>query len=223
VDDTTLLIAIVIVAAVVVLALATAMAARAKRRKELRDRFGPEYDRTIEREGSKRKAERELQERAAERDRLHLRELTPAERDRYRDEWQAVQASFVDRPESAMTDADRLLTSLMRDRGYPVDDFDRQAALVSVDHPQVVTHYRTAHDIHRRARTERVTTEDQRQAIVHYRALFEELMVPGEQDRRDDDVVDLRDDHRAERDIQRDAELDRVRERDLADERSHRR
>ena len=215
-DDTTLL-AIVVVVALVVLALAAFLAARAKRRTELRERFGPEYDHTLEREGSKRKAERDLQERAAERDRLHLRELTAAERDRYRDEWQALQASFVDRPESAMADADRLVTSLMRDRGYPVDDFERQAGLVSVDHPHVVSHYRTAHEIHDRARSGRVTTEDQRQAIVHYRALFEELMVPDA--RRDDGVVDLRDDHRE----QRDAELDRVREQDLADERSHRR
>ena len=174
-DDTTLL-AIVVVAALVVLALAGFLAARAKRRRELRDRFGPEYDHTLEREGSKRKAERDLQERAAERDRLHLRELTAAERDRYRDEWQGLQASFVDRPESAMADADRLVTSLMRDRGYPVDDFDRQADLVSVDHPHVVSHYRTAHEIHDRARSGRVTTEDQRQAIVHYRALFDELL-----------------------------------------------
>lgn len=214
-DDTTVL--AIVVAALVVLALAAFLAARAKRRTELRERFGPEYDRTLEREGSKRKAERDLQERAAERDRLHLRELTPAERDRYRDEWQALQASFVDRPESAMADADRLVTSLMRDRGYPVDDFARQADLVSVDHPQVVSHYREAHEIHDRAGTGRVTTEDQRQAIVHYRALFEELMVPGRGD--DDGVVDLRDDHRAERD----AELDRVREQDLAGERSPRR
>lgn len=218
-DDTTLL--VVLIVAVVVIALAVMLAARAKRRRELRDRFGPEYDRTIEQEGSTRAAERDLRERAAERDRLHLRELTPAERDRYRDEWQALQASFVDRPESALADADRLLTSLMRDRGYPVDDFERQAALVSVDHPNVVTHYRAAHDVHRRAGRERVSTEDQRQAVIHYRALFEELMVPGSgDDGGDRDVIDIGDD-RAHHEV---SDLDRVRaEHDLADEGMRRR
>lgn len=211
-DDTTLIVVLVVIAAAVLLAVALA-AARAKRRKELRSRFGPEYERTVERAGSARKAEKDLSERAAERERLHLRELTPAERDRYRDDWQAVQASFVDRPESALNDADRLVTALMRDRGYPVDDFERQADLVSVDHPLVVQHYRAAHAIHQRAGRGQVTTEDQRQAVIHYRALFEELMVPG---RGDDDVIDMRGDV-----AHGETELDRVRaEQDLTGDRT---
>jgi len=207
--DTTTLIVIVVIA-VVVIALLAAMAAKAKRRKELRDRFGPEYDRTVERAGSPRKADKDLRERAAERERLHLRELTDAERDRYRDEWQSLQASFVDRPESALADADRLVSALMRDRGYPVDDFERQADLVSVDHPQVVSHYRAAHAIHDRVGTGQVSTEEQRKAVVHYRALFDELMVPGGDG---DDVIDMRDEGRGRH--EEESELDRVRARDL--------
>lgn len=223
--DTTLL--IVVIVAVVVLAVIVALATKASRRKKLQSRFGPEYDRTVERRGSKRKAVRDLQERAETRDQLHLRDLTPAERDRYRDEWQSLQASFVDRPSTALTDADRLVSAVMRDRGYPVEDFEQQAGLVSVDHPQVVEHYRAAHRIHERSHSEKITTEDQRRALVHYRALFDEIMIPShdghdghdgrddhdrrddhvdaqdrhdDRDRRDDRVVDVRDDvHQADR------------------------
>jgi hypothetical protein len=205
-DTDTWIIVAVVVAAVVVIGLIVAMAVKAKRRKELQSRFGPEYDRTIEREGNKRRAEKDLQQRAAERERLRLRNLTPAEQDRYREQWQAVQASFVDRPESSLADADRLVTSLMRDRGYPVDDFDHQADLISVDHPQVVTHYRAAHDIWERSRHSDVTTEDQRRAVVHYRALFDELMVPSGDG---DGDIDLRD---------RDEERERLDEARLRDD-----
>lgn len=192
--DTTILI-VIIVAAVIIVALIIAMAARSRRKKKhLRSRFGSEYDRTVDRKGSKRKAVKDLHHREQEHEKLHLRELSPAERDRYRDEWQGLQASFVDRPASALADADRLVTALMRDRGYPVDDFDQQADLVSVDHPQVVSHYRAAHAIHDRSHREDVSTEDQRKAVVHYRALFDELMVPDERgDHRDDEVIDARD------------------------------
>lgn len=195
---------IVVIVAVVVLAILVALATRSSRRKKLQSRFGPEYDRTVAREGSEHKAAKQLQERAETRESLHLRDLTPAERDRYRDEWQALQASFVDRPATALADADRLVSAVMRDRGYPVDDdFDQRADLVSVDHPEVVQHYRAAHQIHRRSHTEEITTEDERKALVHYRALFDELMRPG----RDGDdgpgtsdrVVDVRDDSRDER------------------------
>jgi len=206
--DTTLV--IVVIAAVVVLAIIVALATRSSRHKKLQSRFGPEYDRTVAREGSKRKAVKHLQERAETREQLHLRDLTPAERDRYRDEWQALQASFVDRPATALADADRLVTAVMRDRGYPVDDFEQRADLVSVDHPEVVQHYRAAHQIHRRSHTEEITTEDERRALVHYRALFDELMLTSSdghdgRDRHDrydrdrDRVVDVRDDVRHER------------------------
>ena len=163
--DTTLLI-VVIVAAVVVVAIVAALAVKANRRKQLQSRFGPEYERAIEQEGSKRKAERQLHERAETRDQFDLRDLTPAERERYREEWRGLQASFVDRPESSLADADRLVAAVMRDRGYPVDDFEQRADLVSVDHPQVVQHYRGAHQVFERSRVDDVTTEDQRRAIV---------------------------------------------------------
>lgn len=195
-DDSTLI--IVVIVAVVVVAIIAALAVKASRRKQLQSRFGPEFDRTVEREGSTRKAVRDLHERAQTHDSLHLRDLAPAERDRYRDEWQNLQASFVDRPASSLADADRLVAAVMRDRGYPVDDFEQQADLVSVDHPQVVQHYRAAHEIYGRSTHEDVTTEDQRRAVVHYRALFDELMVPSH-DGHDDDRDRVRD-----RDLDRD-------------------
>lgn len=173
-DDTTLI--IVIVVAVIAIAVIAMLAMKAKRRKDLQSRFGPEYERTIEDADSKRKAERDLKERADMRDQLQLRDLTPAQQDRYREEWHDLQASFVDRPDTSLADADRLVSAVMRDRGYPVDDFEQQAGLVSVDHPRVVEHYRAAHDIYERNRVEAVDTEDQRKAVVHYRALFDELM-----------------------------------------------
>jgi len=226
VDDTTLLV-LLVVAAVVVIGILLLVATKARRRKELRSRFGPEYDRTVAREGSARAAERDLRERAAERDQLHLRDLTAAERDRYRDRWQALQASFVDRPESSLADADHLISALMRDRGYPVDDFERQADLVSVDHPQVVAHYRAAHAIHRRVGQEHITTEDQRKAVIHYRALFEELIVPGDgstDDRPGGDVIDISGDGQGARHAEpaHDPGLDRARAADLADDPSRR-
>jgi hypothetical protein len=175
-EDTTML--IIVLVAVVAVAIIAMLAFKAKRRKDLQSRFGPEYDRTVDRADNPREAERELKERAATRDRLELRDLTPAEQTSYRREWQELQAAFVDRPDSALADADELVSSVMRDRGYPVDDFEQQADLVSVDHPQVVEHYRAAHEIHERNQVDEVSTEDQRRAVVHYRSLFDELMHP---------------------------------------------
>src|SRR5688572_27865120 len=130
-DDTTLLIVIIVAVVVIAIAVAAMLAKRAKDRKELQSRFGPEYDRTVDGAGSTRKAERDLKHRADQRDELDIRDLTPAQRDRYREQWHDVQARFVDRPSGALGDADDLVRSVMRDRGYPVDDFEEQAGLVS--------------------------------------------------------------------------------------------
>jgi hypothetical protein len=163
---------IIIVLAIV--ALAMFLSARAKRRRSeaLQGRFGSEYDRAVGEHGDRRAAETHLSEVADRRDSLEIRDLSPQERSGYTNRWQRVQADFVDSPGAAVGDADSLIDEVMRERGYPVDDFDTRAELVSADHPEVVEHYRAAHA----ARDGDPTTEEQRRAFVHYRALFAELV-----------------------------------------------
>ena len=165
----------VILAIVVVLALAAlaVMWLRQRRTKQLQQRFGPEYERTIERAGDAGGAETELRRREKRRERLEIRPLSPVVQRGYAERWRGVQARFVDEPETAVHEADTLIGEAMRDRGYPVEDFEQRAADLSVDHPQVVENYRAAHRI---ALDERPSTEDLRQAMVHYRALFEQLI-----------------------------------------------
>jgi hypothetical protein len=172
------IIAVIVIAALAII-FAAVGAARAKRRRHLQDRFGPEYDRTVEGADRRRDAERDLREREQAHDELDLRDLSAAERARYKEQWDTVQSSFVDRPETAVRDADLLVGRVMRDRGYPVDDFEQKADLVSVDHPEVVTHYRHAHRVSEQSTHGDVSTEDQREAFVHYRALFDELLDTG--------------------------------------------
>jgi hypothetical protein len=171
----------IVIAVVVVLAIAlVAMWLAARRRhRHLEGRFGPEYDRTVDSAESRRKAERELQEREAEHAELDLRPLSPAARERYEAQWVQLQASFVDRPQVAVADADSLLTEVMRDRGYPIDDFDAKSRLVSVDHPDVVDNYRRGHDVYIKTVEGKASTEDLRQAVISYRALFENLVREG--------------------------------------------
>ena len=170
---------IVIIAAVVVIlvALVATVMVRKRRRRQLQGRFGSEYDRTVGDSHNRRTAERELREREAKVDELDLRPLTEASRQRYSQQWTDMQSSFVDRPQVAVADADRLVTDVMRERGYPVDDFDTRSELVSVNHPEVVQNYRTAHTIAARTIEGRTSTEDLRQAVISYRALFEEMLV----------------------------------------------
>jgi len=169
----------IVIAVVVVLVIVVAIAAVASRRRRhhLQQRFGSEYDRTVEGADRRREAERDLRDREARHDELELRPLSEASRQRYTEQWQDMQAGFVDRPQVAVADADRLITDLMRERGYPVDDFDTRSELVSVDHPDVVENYRTAHGIAARTVEGRTSTEDLRQAVISYRALFEEMLV----------------------------------------------
>lgn len=171
---------IVIIAGVVVAALLIALfAIGGRRRRGLQERFGPEYDRAVEGSGDRRTAERELREREERHEELDIRELTPAARDRYFEEWRAVQVRFVDAPAQAVTEADHLVQQVMRDRGYPVDDFDTRADAVSVDHPHVAENYRLAHGVWAANERGEATTEDLRQSLVHYRSLFEELLGRG--------------------------------------------
>jgi hypothetical protein len=167
---------LIVVAVVAVLAFAIVKGLRDRRTRTLRERFGPEYDRTLESGDSKRDAESDLAARAERRDKLDVRPLPTAARERYVQQWQGIQARFVDDPDGAVRDADMLIQSVMSDRGYPMDDFEQRAADVSVDHPQVVENYRQGHALARKSALGEGTTEDLRQAMQHYRALFEDLV-----------------------------------------------
>jgi hypothetical protein len=142
----------------------------------LKERYGDEYDRTVSEAGKRKDAEKELQEREKRVERLKIKELSDDQRQRYADDWRGVQARFVDNPESSIKEADDLVQKVMDARGYPITDFEQQAADVSVDHPQVVANYREAHAIAMRHSEQGVSTEELRQAMIHYRALFNELL-----------------------------------------------
>ncbi|HEY4345975.1 MAG TPA: hypothetical protein VGM80_00170 [Gaiellaceae bacterium] len=168
---------IVIAAAVVLVCVAAAMQMTSRRRTQrLQDRFGPEYDRTARVAGGRRDAEADLRARESRRDGLDIRPLPAATRDRYATKWQDVQAEFVDSPTDAVAHADSLVNAVMSDRGYPMDDFGQRASDVSVDHPQVVEHYRAAHQIFASMVDGSVSTEEERQAMKHYRMLFDDLL-----------------------------------------------
>jgi hypothetical protein len=169
-----------IVLAIIIVALIAAlvMAMRWRNRASLQQRFGPEYEREVAARGNEREAARHLRDVADRRDQLDIRQLEPTARDRYTRRWEAVQTEFVDQPGHALDEADRLITDVMRDRGYPVEDFGKRAELVAADHPQIVKHYRAAHAARRdhHGQPGAVGTEELRQAFVHYRALFNELV-----------------------------------------------
>jgi FtsZ-interacting cell division protein ZipA len=170
---------VIVIVAIVLIALVVGalVLARQRRSQQLQEGFGPEYERTVSERGDRKQAEAELLERRKRHDRFEIRELDPAARDRYADRWRSAQRRFVDEPAPAVGEADALVMEVMRERGYPVaDEFEQRAADVSVDHPQVVEHYRAAHDISGRATTGEASTEDLRQAMVHFRALFVELL-----------------------------------------------
>jgi hypothetical protein len=167
---------IVVVVAAIVVVLAIAWVVTKKRRTvALRERFGPEYDRAV-REHGPAHGETVLAEREKRVEKYHIRELAVDERERFVSEWRAIQTRFVDDPKSAVNDADALVNRLMQARGYPMSDFEQQAADISVDHPRVVDNYRAAHEIALRHRRGQASTEDLRNALIYYRSLFEELL-----------------------------------------------
>lgn len=178
------------IAALVLIAIAglivVVSAVRRRRTEHLKQQFGPEYERTVADAGERQSAERELVSRKRKRNKLDIRPLTRDALQAYTYRWRQVQTAFVDNPSSALDDADRLLTEVMRECGYPVDDFDRRAADISVDHPTVVENYRAAHTIHLSDQNGDVGTEKQRQAFVHYRALFDKLLDQDNNDRPQD-------------------------------------
>src|SRR5438445_4924287 len=167
---------IIAIAALAAVCAVAWVAWRRRRSGALRQTFGPEYDRTVNEAGDRRRGESELDARRKRRQKLDIRPLTPAARQRYSDEWQNTQARFVDEPAAAVRQADVLVISVMRDRGYPMEDFDQRSADISVDHPQVVHNYRAAHAISMSNDHGRASTEDMRQALVYYRSLFDELL-----------------------------------------------
>jgi len=175
-------IAIAIAVVVVVLAsISIWLFSRKRRTKRLRGQFGGvEYTRAVKEGGSRRHAEAVLDKRAARVESLHIRPLAPADRARFVESWDRIQARFVDGPGSAVTDADQLLGDVMSTRGYPVSDFEQRAADISVDHPLVLENYRAAHECALRQTRGQASTEDLRQAMIHYRTLFEELVAEPE-------------------------------------------
>jgi len=179
-------IVIVVVAALIVLG-AAAMWMQQRRRSQLQERFGSEYDRTVSERDDRRAAEKELADRERKRERLDIVPLSPEAQKKYSASWQEVQGHFVDDPSNAVTEADRLVTDVMRDRGYPIEDFEQRADDISVDHPDVVQNYRAAHAVYVKASDGNGSagTEDLRQGLVHYRALFNELLETRERSREE--------------------------------------
>jgi hypothetical protein len=169
-------VAIVIAVIVVVIALCVFLLSRRKRATEVKERFGPEYERAVAETGSNSQAVSQLEERQKRREVLDIRPLEPSAVDRYRTSWRQTQTRFVDYPGDAIRDADSLVAEVMRERGYPVEDFEQRAQDLSVDHPEVVQNYRAAHAISLANEHGEATTEDLRQAMVHYRSLFDELL-----------------------------------------------
>jgi len=170
------LVLVLAVALIAVIAVAVWLYLQKRRTEDLRTSFGPEYERAVREHHDPRRAERVLEERKERVEQLHIRSLSTEDRERFAERWRSVQAQFVDDPKGATGEADRLVGEVMQARGYPVGDFEQRAADVSVNHPQVVEHYRAAHTIALRHERGEAETEDLRQAMVHYRALFEDLL-----------------------------------------------
>ena len=177
VDPIWIWIAVGVVAAIIVIAL-LARGARRSRSEQLREKYGNEYDHAVNAKGNRKRAERDLIEREQEAERYPIRPLTAAEGQKYRGDWQRVEQHFIERPTTAVVEADELVADIMRVQGYPMGDFDKHAAHLSVKHPRVVEHYRAGHRVMEGA-PGGASTEDLRQSMLHYRALIEQLLNEG--------------------------------------------
>jgi hypothetical protein len=175
-----MLVTVIVLAVLLAIALCIllALALAHRRSAALHNQFGNEYDRAVDERGSRRDAEHELAERTQRHDQLQIRPLDAMQREAFAASWRSVQARFVDEPREAVADADGLVHDVMTERGYPMGDFERQSADLSVDHSDVVDHYRAAHDIRTRDADGEATTEELRAAMVHYRGLFDSLLSP---------------------------------------------
>jgi hypothetical protein len=174
-----------VIAVVVVIAALGFVLTRKRRSQLLRQRFGPEYDRVVKKEGEVRRAEGVLEIRAKRRQKFAIRPLEPATCSDFTERWSRVQAQFVDDPKGSVSQGDQLVSEVMKARGYPVADFEQRAADLSVDYPVLVENYRVAHDIALRHNKGEASTEDLRKAMVHYRSLFEELLEPSLPERKE--------------------------------------
>jgi hypothetical protein len=170
------LILVLVLVAVAVIAVVVWLVLRQRRSRALQSQFGPEYDRTVQAVGDRGHAEQELAARKQRVEEFALRPLSAVDQQRFAEAWRNTQARFVDDPRAATADADQLIGQVMAARGYPVGDFEARAADLSVDHPTVVSNYRAAHRVGQDAARSQVSTEDLRQALVHYRSLFDELL-----------------------------------------------
>jgi hypothetical protein len=170
---------VLIVALIAVVAWAYAQKKR-KHSQRLQQRFGPEYGRAVDQFGDRAKAEAELEAREKRVERLDITALAPSDAAKFRQAWHALQARFIDNPKASVVQADHLVYDLMARRGYPMGDFERRAADISVDHPGVVSNYRDARAIAERDERGEADTEELRRAVVHYRALFDELLETNE-------------------------------------------
>jgi hypothetical protein len=179
---TTILVVIIVLVGVAVIAF---LLMRKRRSKMLRERFGPEYDRVVKREGNVHRGEDVLQFLTERREKLHIVPLSPSQRSEFANRWTAVQTQFVDDPVGAVSQADQLVNEVMQARGYPVGNFDQRAADISVDHPIVVENYRAAQGIALRHSRGQASTEDLRKAMVHYRSLFDDLLEEPLPERKD--------------------------------------
>ena len=169
---------VLLIVVLVVVVIAVVMLMRQRRTATLRDRFGPEYDRTMQGTDDRRGAEQQLLDRARRRDKLEIRPLPEAARARYAEQWRGIQERFIDDPAGSVGSAHALLDEVMAERGYPTSNFEEQADLVSVDHPRVVEDYRAAYAVYQRQGSGQASTEDLRDALVRYRSLFEDLLRP---------------------------------------------
>jgi type II secretory pathway pseudopilin PulG len=178
--DTTLLLVVVALAAVALVIAASVFSARRNRARsaELQSRFGPEYDRAVQEYGGRARAERVLAKRERRVEKIAVRELDDADRAHFTAEWGRIQEQFVDDPRAAVAGVSALIKEVMQARGYPADGFEQRAADLSVDHPEVVQHYRAARALAESSRHQGMNTEELRQAVVHYRALFADLLQP---------------------------------------------
>ena len=175
-DQHRIMIIVAIVGLILVLAAVAWLVIRKRRSQQLRQRFGPEYDRVVRKEGDVRRGEGVLDWRAKRIEKINIRPLSPSLRSDFANRWTNVQSQFVDDPKGAVSRADGLVNEVMQARGYPMGNFEQKAADISVDHPVVVESYRAAHDIALRQDRGQASTEDLRKAMVHYRSLFAELL-----------------------------------------------
>jgi len=176
--NTTYIIIAVVLILVIIVAILGLVFVRRRHVDRLQDRFGPEYDHTVQTMGDEKKAQTELDERQKHVAALDIRPLSDSERERYLADWTAVQSKFVDEPGQAIVDADRLVIEVMQVRGYPVSDFEQREADLSVNYPALVSNYRAAREIAIKNKSHLADTEELRQAMIHYRSLFEELLRP---------------------------------------------